>query len=276
MRRLVTLAVVVVAAWVSATARAETLDWVRQLGTSEDDRAYGVSADGLGSVYISGWTRGSLGGTSEGDWDAFLAKYGASGMLEWTRQLGTSEGDASMNVSADGLGNVYISGDTQGNLGGTNAGGQDAFLSKYDASGTLEWTRQLGTSEPDRGLGVSADGLGSVYMSGWTWGKLGHTNPSDKDAFVAKFTDLPDPLLGDVNGDGVVNGLDVDPFVDVLLSGPYQLEADMNEDQVVNGLDVDPFVAAMVGGVQQIPEPSNLLLALLALGVVGGWRKWGG
>ena len=25
-----------------------------------------------------------------------------------------------------------------------------------------------------------------------------------------------------------------------------------------------------------IPEPSTLLLALVALGVVGGWRKWAG
>jgi hypothetical protein len=80
--------------------------------------------------------------------------------------------------------------------------------------------------------------------------------------------------LGDVNLDGDVNGLDVDPFVEVLLSGPYQPEADMNEDQVVNGLDVDPFVTAVVGGAQSIPEPSTLLLALVALGVVGGWRKW--
>jgi hypothetical protein len=79
-----------------------------------------------------------------------------------------------------------------------------------------------------------------------------------------------------VNGDGVVNGLDVDPFVDVLLNGPYQAAADMNEDGDVNGLDVDPFVAAVVGGgTQQIPEPSTLLLCIIALAVVGGWRKWG-
>jgi hypothetical protein len=80
---------------------------------------------------------------------------------------------------------------------------------------------------------------------------------------------IPGLLLGDVNLDGEVNGLDVDPFVEVLLSGPYRTEADMNEDQVVNGLDVDPFVAAVVGGAQQIPEPSTLLLCLVALGVVG-------
>ena len=107
----------------------------------------GVSADGLGNVYISGWTDGSLGGTNAGGCDAFLSKYDASGTLEWTRQLGTSEYDMSYGVSADGLGNVYISGDTEGSLEGTNAGGSDAFLSKYDASGTLEWTQQLGTSE---------------------------------------------------------------------------------------------------------------------------------
>jgi hypothetical protein len=83
-----------------------------------------------------------------------------------------------------------------------------------------------------------------------------------------------DLALADVNLDGEVNGLDVDPFIDVLLSGLYQQEADMNEDQVVNGLDVDPFVAAVVGGTQPAPEPSTLLLCIVALVVVGGWRKW--
>ncbi len=73
------------------------------------------------------------------------------------------------------------------------------------------------------------------------------------------------PLLGDVNGDGDVNGLDVDPFVDVLLNGSFQEEADMNEDGEVNGLDVDLFVAAVVGGGQMaVPEPQTLLLALAA------------
>jgi hypothetical protein len=121
---------------------------------------------------------------------------------------------------------------TDGSLGGTNAGGYDAFIRKYDASGTLEWTRQFGTSEYDNGVSVSEDGLGGVYISGWTEGSLGGPNAGSRAAFVAKFTDL---LLGDVNLDGEVNGLDVDPFVDVLLSGPYEPEADMNGDQVVNG-----------------------------------------
>ena len=83
-------------------------------------------------------------------------------------------------------------------------------------------------------------------------------------------------LLGDVNHDTEVNGLDVDPFIRPLVRSQFDVSADMNGDGAVNGLDVDPFVAAVVGGAQSIPEPSTLLLALLALGVVGGWRKWGG
>jgi hypothetical protein len=84
-------------------------------------------------------------------------------------------------------------------------------------------------------------------------------------------------INGDVNFDGDVNGLDVDPFVTAVLGGDYIAPADMNGDGSVDGLDVDPFVAAVVGGgTQQVPEPSTLLLALVALGVVGGWRKWGG
>ena len=83
---------------------------------------------------------------------------------------------------------------------------------------------------------------------------------------------------GDMNHDHYVNGLDVDSFVYAVLNEPFNLDADINRDGAVSGLDVDPFVAVLLGegGTQPIPEPSTLLLGLLALGVVGGWRKWGG
>jgi hypothetical protein len=124
--------------------------------------------------------------------------------------------------------------------------------------------RNLFTIDPETGVGVvigqleveSGDtAMASLQFTGW--------------------------IVGDVNGDGEVNGLDVDPFVAVLLNGSTELllnlKADMNGDGEVNGLDVDPFVAAVIGGgTQPIPEPSTLLLAILALGMVGEWRKWGG
>ncbi len=85
----------------------------------------------------------------------------------------------------------------------------------------------------------------------------------------------PIELLGDVNLDGVVNGLDVDPFVGLVTTGTFQPEGDMNGDGAVNGLDVAPFVAAVVGGSEAaVPEPSTFLLCI-ALGITGALRKWG-
>ncbi len=77
-----------------------------------------------------------------------------------------------------------------------------------------------------------------------------------------------------MNHDTEVNGLDVDEFTHVLLASRFDVAADMNLDGVVNGLDVDQFVEAVVaGGTQPAPEPSTLLLCIIALGVVGGWRQ---
>jgi hypothetical protein len=182
-------------AFVSKYDAAGNFQWSRQLGTSAADFLYGVSADGLGNVYISGYTLGSLGGPNAGGFDAFVSKYDAVGVLQWTRQLGTSLDDESYNVSADGLGNVYFSGLTVGSLGGPKVGLNDAFVSKYDAAGNFQWTQQLGTSAYDLSNDVSADGLGNVYFSGGTFGSLGGPNAGGFDAFVVKIVDsvVPEP-----------------------------------------------------------------------------------
>ncbi|MFH1549647.1 MAG: SBBP repeat-containing protein [Planctomycetota bacterium] len=163
------------------------LAWTRQLGTSSDDYSHSVAIDGSGNAYISGWTEGSLGGPNAGLFDAFLAKYDTSGSLLWTRQLGTSSSDFSESVAIDGSGNAYISGVTEGNLGGTNAGNWDAFLAKYDTDGVEQWKRQLGTISTDHSYSVAIDGSGNAYISGYTYGNLGGPNAGGDDAFLAKY-----------------------------------------------------------------------------------------
>jgi len=161
--------------------------WIRQLGTPSDEWGTGVSADRVGNVYVTGSTRGALGGPSAGGEDIFLSKYSASGNLLWSRQLGTPSEEASYAVSADALGNVYVGGYTDGSLGGPNAGGEDAFLGKYDANGNLQWLRQFGTRAYEDCYSVSPDGLGNVYVSGHTTGDLGGPPAGQKDAFLGKY-----------------------------------------------------------------------------------------
>ena len=166
-------------------------EWTRELSTTGTTCACGISADGQGNVYISGYTAGVLDTTNYGSLDAFVSKYDAQGKLLWTRQLGTTEEDQGRGVAADGLGNVYISGFTAGSLGGPNAGGFDAFVSKYDGQGTLLWTRQLGTSKADQSMGASADKLGNIYIAGSTNGSLDGVPSGDRlSAFVSKYNAL--------------------------------------------------------------------------------------
>lgn len=163
--------------------------WKRQFGTSSDDFGNAVSADPFGNVYASGQTSGDLAGPNHGSSDTYVAKFDAAGNQLWSRQFGSDGVEYSGGTSSDELGNIYLSGFTSGSLAGTNAGGTfDAFVTKYDAAGDLQWNRQLGTAADDRGSDVSADEHGNVFLAGATGGNLGGTNLGGYfDAFIAAY-----------------------------------------------------------------------------------------
>jgi hypothetical protein len=199
--------------------------WTGQFGTSSSDEALKASYDGFGHVYVSGHTRGSLDGTfMGGDSDAFVAKYDDTGNLLWTRQLGSSGTEVAEGVAADSFGNVFIGGRTNGNLVGSNAGSWDGFISKYDASGNLSWTRQFGTAFDDRGLCVAADNFGNAYISGFTSGVLQSGIPStgSNDVFISKYDSAGTLLWRKQAGTGhddIANEIASDSLGNVFITG---------------------------------------------------------
>lgn len=107
-----------------------TLQWVKQLGSSGLDVSRGLVVDGNGNSFISGWTTGDLAGANAGIEDIFVSKFDVAGNLLWTKQFGTTDYDEALDVAVDLLGNIYVSGFSNGALGGPNAGGSDAFIAK--------------------------------------------------------------------------------------------------------------------------------------------------
>jgi hypothetical protein len=59
--------------WVAQYDSSGTQQWIQQLGTSGDDRGNAITVDNAGYVYITGTTRGSLGGDNAGRDDAWVA-----------------------------------------------------------------------------------------------------------------------------------------------------------------------------------------------------------
>jgi hypothetical protein len=86
--------------------------WTRQLGSSSDDDARGVSAAG-GKVYVSGLAGAAMTGqTSSGFDDVFVSSYDAAGNQLWTLQFGSRDfegaravvaGPEAVNVAGDGV-----------------------------------------------------------------------------------------------------------------------------------------------------------------------------
>ncbi len=170
--------------------------WKRQLGTASSDIGYDVVADAFGNVYLSGYSEGVMGAAALGYGDVVLTRFDSGGNQIWTRQFGTTEPDVSFRASTDGLNNVYLVGQTTGSLGGPNAGSYDMFATKYLADGTLGWSYQVGSFQFELAFGVSADGRGNVYLSGFTDGTVGPSPAGDRDAFVVKLHDpafVPEP-----------------------------------------------------------------------------------
>jgi len=97
--------------------------------------------------------------------------------------------DEAIGVATDSSGNVYVVGGTKGNLNGiSNSGRTDAFVIKFNSSGTKQWTKKLGTWQNDLANGVATDSSGNVYVTGDTYGGLdGNTNAGNSDLFVVKY-----------------------------------------------------------------------------------------
>jgi len=255
-------------AFVSKHNASGSLLWTRQVGTVAFDEYQGAAVDAAGNIYISGRTAGSLGGPNAGADDIFLVKYDGSGLLLWTRQFGTSQGDFDAVVAVDSAGDVYIGGSTTGSLGGPQAGNSDIFLAKYDGSGAPLWVRQMGTTMVENVGGVAVDFADNVFVSGQTYGSIGASNEGFADVFVVRYSASGTPIwtrqLGtsSIDSGGIVA---TDSSGEVLICGntsgslggpnaggpdiflakygaPF-CPADYNEDKFVSGDDFDQFVA---------------------------------
>ncbi len=176
---------------------AGTAQWTRILEISNYNNSFGgyagsVAVDTADNIYAAGFTvRGMDGNAQIGTNDFFLTKYDTSGSKLWTKELGVAAGSTfPQGVATDSGDNVYVCGFTNGNLdGGTLTGGQDLFVTKYNSSGTKQWTRLLGVAaQATAARAIVVDSGDNIYVAGYTTGGLdGNSLAGTQDLFVTKY-----------------------------------------------------------------------------------------
>ncbi len=224
-------------------AAGSALSYSAYLGGSSDDQGFDIAVDNGGAAYLTGQTSssdfpttaGAFDTAIDGNLDAFVTKINPAGSaLAYSTFLGGDSSDYGTAISVEGNGSSYVTGATSGPNysvdfpttegafdrtfnGGSNffGGGQDAFVSKFNATGSaLAYSTYLGSSGDDRGYGIDIDGGGHAYVTGWvreaefpnTAGAFDRTyNGGVLDGFVTKL----DP--GDTTTGRILVLLDAQP-----------------------------------------------------------------
>jgi hypothetical protein len=213
-------------------ATGTTLSYSTYLGGSGQDRAFGLTLDAVGTIYVTGdttsanfpTTANAFQSTNAGNGDAFVSKLALGGsILIYSTLLGGTSVDQGTAIALDSGGNAYVTGSTQSSdfhvidplqkiLGifGANvcAAGTcpDAFVAKLRPSGQVVYSTFLGGSGSEVGQAVAVDSAGDAYVAGSTSsanfpatvGALQGSyagSSSTTNAFVAKISESDLPAL---------------------------------------------------------------------------------
>jgi hypothetical protein len=195
--------------------------WGTYFGGTGTDEAYTGCVDAIGNIYLSGQTS-SAGGSviatpgsfqstfgGGGNVDAFITKFSSSGVRQWGTYYGDASSDRAKTCFVDLNGSIYMGGFT--NSTGTviaspfayqstyNGGLYDAFIVKFDSTGSRQWGTYYGGTGDDRFLSGFARGNSTIYVVGQTTSNSGTviaslgsyqaSNAGSTDAMLIKFYD---------------------------------------------------------------------------------------
>lgn len=159
--------------------------WVKQMGGSKLDKAWGISIDGAGNIITTGHFSGSAdfdpgpntfslvaSGTLM---DVFISKLDPAGNFVWAKSIGGTMEDYSYDAISDANGNIYLCGAFYSVTDFDPGPGQfdmnwingRMFTLKLNSSGDFVWAKQQGNNSEGLPRGITLDAFGNVYTTGY-------------------------------------------------------------------------------------------------------------
>ncbi len=217
-------------------AQGSALVYSRCLTGTYYEAGNGITLDGSGAAYITGFTQspnfpvtpGAFQTTYAGNQDAFVAKLASDGTLVYATFLGGNAPDNGQAIALDTTGAAMVTGNTwsanfpttsgvvQPTCASCSVGQPDAFVAGLNAPGSgLVYSTFLGGNSEDVGMGIAVNPDGEVHVTGYslssnfptTPGAFQPTSGGGYDAFVTRLNASGSALiystyLGGDNSDG--------------------------------------------------------------------------
>jgi uncharacterized protein (TIGR03437 family) len=194
------------------------LTYSTYLGGSGEDLGLSIAIDTAGNAYITGYTSSNdfitqspVQPVSRGGLEVFVTKILADASdIAFNTYFGGNGSDTGNGITVDGSGNCYITGATTSTnlptrtpVQGNNRGGLDAFVAKFNATGSnIIYSTYLGGSFGDLARGIAVDTSGNVTVAGSTFSTdfttqspFQSNNRGNGDAFVARLNAAGTTLL---------------------------------------------------------------------------------
>ncbi len=178
---------------------AGTHQWSKRFGNADLEEGVGVATDALSNVILS--ISGVLapydfGGGPVGP-GGILVKYDGSGAHVWSKKLDLGGSTIAAAIATSISGDVVATGNFSSTIdfgGGSlvSAGLSDAFIVRFNSSGSHVWSRRAGGTGSDFGVDIATDGEGSVTVTGnfqgtADFGGGNRTANGPTDFFIAKY-----------------------------------------------------------------------------------------
>ena len=188
------------------------LVWAKSLVGDGTGWINSIVVDDNDNVYLAGYfskiidfdpgtgTTNLISAGSNGYSDIFYAKYDRNGDLVWVKKVGGTGYDQCYSMTLDNAGNIYITGETDGNADfdpgpGITLLDRRIVFAKYDNNGDLVWAKNLNSGIGARGKSIKVDARGNIYLAGFfSWkvdfdgdGTYNASAVGGDDIFLAKY-----------------------------------------------------------------------------------------
>ena len=164
------------------------LVWAKRIGGSGRDRLTSIVLNDDDSVVVAGRSKSTDNGFStNGDYDAIIAKISDSGDVLWVKNWGGTTAEAFSDIIKTSDGGYLAVGESDSvDSEDPTSGLLDFLIVKFDASGNKEWAKTYGGTKDDTALSVIEVADGYIVAGNSESKDAGFVNNGYVDATILK------------------------------------------------------------------------------------------